>query len=255
MNIHLYLMCFRHEALVASHLPPEEFGAYMAVGTRRNTFGNVMFFEIDRNLDSPELKTDQIESICAPHADGHPHRSKYISIYRAMEFVPQSAFGKLYLTTRDGRVLGLDGHDFGSDAEGSGGPYMYCELCPVTPRVVSNLSPAAFISRITDPNSLVHVPRIFIAETQLARDADGHIAGYLPYRDPKHIEDCLNVIAGKADTLGKTVDRDPPLVAFYRTIASGFYVGNSQGIKHYPYPSLDELEENHHTWWRSALMG
>jgi hypothetical protein len=247
-------MCFRHEALVASHLPPDQFGAYMAMGTRRNTGGKVMFFEIERNFESPELGLDRLDTICSPHTDGRPHRSKYLSIYRVMEMVPLSAFGKLYLTTRDGRVLGLEGSDYPSDPDTSRGPYMYCELCPVTPRVVSNLPPAEFIKRITDPNALVKVPKIFIADTLLTRDADGQIASYLPYRDPKHIKDCLDVIASKVDTLGKTVDREPPLVAFYRTIASGFYVGNHDGIKYYRYPSADELDGEHMAWWRSATM-
>lgn len=254
MDIHLYLMCFRHEALVASHLPPDQFGTYMAVGTHRNTFGKMMFFEIQRNFESAELGIDKLDLICAPHADGRPHRSKYLSVYRAMELVPLSAFGKLYLTTRDGRVLGLEGSDYRSDPDNLLGPYMYCELCPTTPRVVSNLPPSAFIHRITDPNALVKVPKIFLADTLITRDDDGHLASNLPYRDPKHIKDCLDVISSKVDTLGKTVDRDPPLVGFYRTIASGFYVGNQAGIKHYRYPSPEELDSDHATWWRSATM-
>jgi len=47
MNIRFYILCYRTEALVASHLPPEEFGRYMAVGTNKNTRGNVLFLEID----------------------------------------------------------------------------------------------------------------------------------------------------------------------------------------------------------------
>ena len=52
MRLHLYMLCYRFEALVASHLEPEAFGLYMAVGTRKNTKGNVMFFEIDPNMKS-----------------------------------------------------------------------------------------------------------------------------------------------------------------------------------------------------------
>ena len=34
------------ESLVASMLPPEEFGTYLAVGTRRWTRGQAMFFDL-----------------------------------------------------------------------------------------------------------------------------------------------------------------------------------------------------------------
>ena len=47
MKTHLYMLCYRFEALVASHLEPEAFGRYMAVGTQKNARGNVLFFEID----------------------------------------------------------------------------------------------------------------------------------------------------------------------------------------------------------------
>ena len=46
MKIHLYMLCYRFEALVASHLDPEAFGRYMSVGTQKNTKGNVLFLEV-----------------------------------------------------------------------------------------------------------------------------------------------------------------------------------------------------------------
>ncbi|SRR6056297_202469 len=254
MDIHLYLMCYRHEALVASHLSAEEFGAYMAVGTRKKTFGNVIFFEVERGGIDPELNLDHLEERCQPHSDGRPRRSKYMSVYRVMERVPLPAYGKLHLTTRDGRVLSLDGVD-GASGASSGGPYMYTELCPLTPRIVTMLDPAAFTASITDLSHPISVPRIFFADTQVSRDDDGRLAGYLPYHNSSHIEDCLDEILAKSEKIGKTVDRDPPLNAFYRTVASGFYLGDPSGLKHYAFPSPEELDGRHHEWWRSASMG
>ncbi len=254
MKIHLYLMCYRTEALVASHLNAEEFGAYMAVGTRKKTFGNVVFFEIDPSFRSPELHLDQVEARCIPHADGSPRHSKYMSVFRVMERVPLSAYGKLHLTTRDGRVLSLEGQNHDTPSS-TNGPFMYAELCPLTSRVVTRLNPTAFAQRITDPSHAVCVPRIFFVETKVSLDGEGRLAGYLPYRNPGHIEDCLREVEERPDKLGKTVDRNPPLVALYRTIASGFYLGDSTGLRHYAYPEVAELEEQHHKWWRSASMG
>ena len=255
MDIHLYLMCYRTEALVASQLPAEQFGAYMAVGTRKKTFGNVVFFEIDPSLRSPELHLDQVESKCQAHPDGTPRHSKYMSLYRVMERVPLSAYGQLHLTTRDGRVLSLDGQDYDGDGDSANGPYMYAELCPLTSRVVTRLGPGTFATRITDPSKTVCVPRIFFADTQVALDSEGRLASYLPYRNPAHIEDCLSEVEERPNKLGKTVERNPPLVAFYRTIDSGFYLGDQTGVRHYAYPNAAEMEEQHHKWWRSATMG
>jgi len=254
MKTHLYLMCYRNEALVASHLDAEHFGNYMAVGTQKRTSGNVMFLEIDPSLVNEYLNLPAALERCTTHEDGSPRRSKYISVYRVLEHVPLSAFGKLYLATRDGRVLALEPQKYDESHE-TPGMNMYVELCPIYPRVVSSLSPGAFCKFMTNPSSPISVPRILIADTMIDRDADGRLAGYLPYRDPGHIEDCLNQLAlvhGKKMT--KTVDRNPPLVAFYRTIRRGFFLGDQTGTIFYPYPSQDELDDKHHTWWRSASL-
>ncbi len=255
MNTHLYLMCYRSEALVASQLPAEQFGNYMAVGTQKRTSGNVMFFEIDPSLVSDYLKLPKSLERCVPHADGTPRRSKYVSAYRVMEHVPLSAFGKLYLTTRDGRVLSLEGQEY-VDADDSPGMNMYVELCPIYPRAVSSLAPGAFGKFMTNPQNPVSVPRLLFADSLIDRDVDGRLAGYLPYRDPAHIEDCLHQLAAAPGRkMSKTVDRNPPLVAFYRTIRRGFFLADQTGTRLYAYPSADELDEKHHVWWRSASIG
>ncbi|HMP76145.1 MAG TPA: hypothetical protein PKE12_07610 [Kiritimatiellia bacterium] len=253
MKTHLYFMCYQSEALVASHLNAAEFGAYMAVGTRKHTSGNVVFFEVDPAAAAKTLPiVADIDKRCQPHPDGSPRRSKYLSIYRVLEHLPLEALGKLYLVTRDGRVLGLDGKNY-DGAKDERGPNLYTELCPVTPRVVSFLPPAGFAKFISDPANPIHVPRLFFADSLLDREADGHLAGYLPYQNPEHIADCINDVA-VAEKAAKTVERNPKLIAFYRTIRRGFFVGDQTGVKFYPFPSRDELDETHHLWWRSASL-
>lgn len=253
MKAHLYFMCYQTEALVASHLTAEEFGAYMAVGTRKHTSGNVIFFEVDPAAAAKSLPVAaEIDARCQPHPDGSPRHSKYLSIYRVLEHLPLESLGKLYLVTRDGRVLGLDGQSYSAEKE-QRGPNLYTELCPVTPRVVSFLPPGRFAKFITDPANPVNVPRIFFADLLLDRESDGRLAGYLPYMNPEHIVDCINDVA-VAEKAAKTVERNPKLIAFYRTIRRGFFVGDQTGVKLYPYPSTDELDEKHHLWWRSASL-
>lgn len=252
MNVNLYLMAYQGEALVASHLGAEAFGAYMAVGTQKHTSGNLVFFEIDKAACGDAAFVKDAERLCTLHQDGSPRRSKYLSIYRALEVVPLAALKKLHLVTRDGRVLSLEEsrYDAGSEERG---PNLYTELAPVTPRVVSYLPPSKFAKFITDPSTAIHVPRIFFADSLLDRDADGQLAGYLPYTNPQHIMDCIQAVA-VAEKSAKTVERNPKLIAFYRTIRRGFFVGDQSGLKFFRFPSRDELDDKHHLWWRSASL-
>ncbi len=251
MKIHFYMLCYRFEALVASHLDPEAFGRYMAVGTQKNVRGNVLFFEVDRSLKSEYFKLDDIEERCAPHLDGSPKRSKYISVYRVLEHLPLSVFGKLYLCTADGRVMPLDASSYDEREEGTA-PNLYEELCPVYPLVVSALSPAAFLKFMTHPNNPVHVPRLFFVDMLLDRDQSGMLAGYLPYPDPLHIVDCIRDLERGGDKKTKTVSRSPRLHGFFRTIRRGFFLGDQTGMKFYAFPDRRVLEVEYAKWWRSA---
>jgi len=250
--IHLYMLCYRFEALVASQLDPEAFGRYMAVGTQKNTKGNVLFFEIDPNLKSDYFQLDDLPQRCAPHADGSPKRSKYVSVYRVLEHLRPCDFGRLYLVTADGRVLGLDPAPYDSDHEDTG-PSLYQELCPVSPMVVSKFPPAEFVRFITTPANPLHLPRLLFADLMIDRDESGTLAGYLPYADPRHLVDCINELeedGGEKQT--KTVSRTPILHGFFRTIRRGFFLGDACELKFYPFPDRRTLEIVHARWWRSA---
>jgi hypothetical protein len=251
MKIHLYMLCYRFEALVASHLEPEAFGRYLAVGTQKNTRGNVLFFEIDPALKSTYFKLDDLAERCVPHVDGSPKRSKYISVYRVLEHLDLSAFGKLYLCTADGRVLGLDASAYDSSDEGTG-PNLYEELCPVYPMVASALAPAGFLRFMTDPGNPIGVPRLFFVDMLLDRDSSGALAGYLPYPDPLHIVDCIKDLELGGGKKTKTVLRAPRLHGFFRTIRRGFFLGDHTGMKFYAFPERRVLEVEHSKWWRSA---
>ncbi len=251
MTIHYYMLCYRAEALVASHLEPEAFGRYMAVGTQKLTRSNVMFFEIDPKLKSTYFRLDNIAERCAPHPDGSPKRSKYVSIYRVLEHLPMESFGALYLTTADGRILRLESEAHSHEVA-TQGVHLYHELCPVDPLVVSALPPGRFATFMTSPDNPVHVPRIFFADLLLDQDESGHLAGYLPYHDPMHLLQCAEEIKKGGNKPTKTVSRNPVHHGFFRTIRGGFFLGDQKGIKVYRFPDRKELEVEHSRWWRSA---
>jgi len=255
MKIYLYLsLC--PEALIASHLPPEEFGVYIAVGTQKHSHGQATFLEVDPDLKSAYPPFQNIEARCLPHRDGSPRRSTYLAIYRVLEQIPVSALGRLHLVTHDGRVLGLDTAPLAPTADRCF--HLYQEFCPVTPRVVSTLDPAEFCARLTDPGQPVTVPKIVFAELSLgalAHDIDSPAVGNLPYANLPHLRDCLRELNQKPGKPTKVTIRYVRDDVLYRTIQGGFYAGQGREVKYYPMPSFTELESTHHDWWRSAQAG
>lgn len=248
----LYFICHHVEALVASQLPPTEFGVYLATGLRRQNDSEDIFAEIDPEaLMGSGFDLERARRETKAHADGAPKRSRYISVYRVLEHLPLESFKHLYLTTRDGRVLELP--QSGDFLKRGTGEHLYLELCPTTPMVVSRLHAAEFAKHVTDLSNPVSLPRVMFADLKLNLTGN-QLDPTLPYPHPEHIIDCLNELKSK-DKKMKVVSRHPRVPGFYRTIDRGFYVGEGDNLLFYPFPTLEELETLHHVWWRSATLG
>lgn len=254
MAFKLYLSCYHHEALIASEYEPEEFGVYMAVGPKRQSRGAVMFLEVNPDhvpaqwFDLPRARRD----IDAANAEGRRKASKYVGIYRVLEHLELKAFGKLHLVTPDGRVLSLSPQPWPIPRE-ERGENLYLEICPLQPLVASHLDPARFLAFMTSEGTPLRVPRLLVADLRVDRSPSGGMAPFLPYRNPQHLAECLNRLRDPARVkASKTVDRIPSVDAVYRTIRRGFFLGDSSGVLHYPFPSIAELERDHLRWWRSA---
>jgi hypothetical protein len=244
------------EALIASMLPPKEFGNYLAVGTKKRTRGQAMFFAL-QDLQMDAARKAKVEKRCVPHADGEPKHSVYISIYRVLEQVPLDAIGNLFLVTPDGRVLELEAEkrlpEFGQTFN------MYQEICPVHPRIVSTLNPKEFSVYITDANNPIHVPKICFVDLrlgELSTDPEHGDIKDLPYRAIEHLRDCLMQLLQNSEKHTKTVDRLHPQSFPFRTILNGVFLGEGEQLLYYPFPSEKELNSIHYEWWRSAsIMG
>lgn len=252
MQRYLYLSLIP-ESLIASMLAPVEFGSYYAVGTKKRSRGQALFFEIEP-FDCDYFPWDEIERHCIPHPDGRPKRSAYLSVYRVLEHIPVKALKSLYLVTEDGRVLELESAPF--EPEPYPRHHLYQEICPLTPRVVSKLNPVEFAKSITDRTLSVSVDRIVFCELtlgRLSRDPQSNDVGDLPYRNFGHLRDCMEELEHKATKATKVVNRVMPGELLYRTVLHGFFVGDAAEFRHYPIPSADLLEREHYAWWRSAL--
>lgn len=253
MEKYLYLSLIP-ESLIASQLPPEEFGNYYAVGTRKRSRGQAIFFEVEPGFESDAFSWEEMERRTVPHPDGRMKRSVYLSVYRVLERVPLSALKKLYLATDDGRVLGLDKAPFTPELPASL-HHLYQELCPMTPRVVSSMAPDGFCKAITSPENAVSVPKIVFAELELkklARDPEANDLGDLPYMNIGHLRDCLRELESKTGKATKQVDRGLKGELLYRTVKGGFFVGDANEMLYYPLPEREQLEREYYEWWRSA---
>jgi hypothetical protein len=251
MKQYLYLS-ITPESLVASHLPPSEFGNYLAIGTRKRLRGQAIFLELNP-AKVPNLPLDYMNERLVPYANGEPKRSVYLSIYRVLENVPIEAMLNLYLVTDDGKVLELKSGPFPLDKQDI--IHLYQQFNPISTRVASKLSPPEFIAFLTDTEKPVSAPSIFMAElklNKLSRHPEAPIHD-LPYPNPDHLKDCLSSLMLSEHRLTKTVIRQFKGELSYRTIKTGFFVGNQDDYLHYAFPSIDELEGPYYSWWRSAL--
>ena len=253
MSVHLYLSLIP-ESLIASMLSPFEFGNYLAVGTKKRTRGQAMFFSLG-DLDKTPFDIQNLESRCVPHPNGEPKHSVYLSVYRVLERIPTSAIRNLFMATPDGRVLELEPYE-GEPQQYQ--PYnLYQEICPVHPRVVSTLDPKRFTRYITDPNNPIHVPKICFVDLrlgELASDPENGGANDLPYRAINHLRDCLVELRDNPGKGTKTVDRIHPQAFPYQTVASGVYLGSGKDLLFYPFPSAEKLQSTYYQWWRSASI-
>jgi K(+)-stimulated pyrophosphate-energized sodium pump len=255
VSYHLYCLAYPTEALIASMLPPEEFATYMAIGTRKVARGKVIFFEVQPVFSGDHYDWERAQRECVPEPNGAPKTSVYLGIYRILESVPLDAIRMVYLVTRDGRSLSIPPQRIVpvADHPRREGVYLYQELCPVRPLVVSALDPLDFGKLLTDPNNAIHVPRIFFARLKLGPDPRNLVQEVsLPYDNLVHIQNCVQEVLEKHKAT-KTVERSHPDDFFYTTIMDGLYLAEHNTGLYFPFPKENELIEQHSLWWRSAV--
>jgi hypothetical protein len=253
MKTYLYLSLVP-EALIASHLPPEEFGSYISVGSQKRSRGQAMYFKLTDAYAEATLKKLGMDNNLGRTVGEPLRRSAYLKIYRVLEETPLNALETLHLTTDDGRVLSLKHGNYQQDLAPRF--HLYQELCPVSPRIISTLEPKAFAQEITDASKPISLPALVYTELKLEGMAEDPEAKgpNLPYTSLEHMRDCMREIRAKPNKKMKTVVRNLHQDLLYRTLRGGFYVAApGGGFVYFPMPSREELESTYYSWWRSAL--
>jgi hypothetical protein len=216
-----------------------------------------MFFTVEGLEGSGAFDLQEARRRCVPHPNGEPKHSVYLSIYRVLEQVPLASLRDLHMVTPDGRVLALPRG--GKPPENNRPFFLYQELCPVHPRIVSDKGPAEFVRHITAPGLPMRLPRLCFVDLrlgELAEDPERAPIHDLPYHAIEHLRDCLIELKANPGKGTKTVDRNHPQSFPYRSVETGVYLGDAQELLFYPFPSFQELQSRHYEWWRSAsLMG
>lgn len=242
------------EALIASMLPPAEFGSYLSTGTKKRNKGQVIFFEVDLGQIEKLIDMESLNKRCVAKEDGKPKSSVYLSVYKTLEMIPLSALKSLYLTADNGTLLELRKTSYNSSLEDPGKLHLFQELCPVTPLVASGLTPSAFVKKLTDGSTPIVLPKLFFVDLKLGELATNPLKGsaeYLPYSNVGHLRDCLEILKGEYEKHMKTVQRVFSGSLLYRTIETGFYVGSKNEMFFYPYPDMTELENTNYEFFRS----
>jgi len=241
------------EALIASMLPPEAFGEYLSTGTKKRNKGQALFFEVDLGQIEKLIDLDSMNQRCVPKPDGSPKSSAYLSVYKVLEMIPLSALKSLYVATDNGHVLELKRVLYDLEKENKKRLYLFQELCPTSPMVASELSPSAFLKRLTDGSIPITLPKLFFVELKLGNlatnPADPSI-DYLPFANVVHLKDCLQILSGENDKKMKTVQRVFSGSLLFRTIESGFYIGSKDEILFYPFPEIEEIKKINYEFFR-----
>lgn len=247
--MHYYLLISPSEALVASMLPSDEFGMYMAMGEHKTASEELIFIELTGEFTS-EFDWDYARRACKPHADGTPKNSVYLSVYRVLERVPLRYMGNMYLVTKDGRCLEITQGLYAPPPQWNGRA-LYKELCPVTPLVASSLPPEPFSRYLLDTTNHIAVPAIVFADMNLAVSSSD--SSKLSLQELEHVKMCLAELRDQPGKRSKTIDCSANISFTYNRIGQGFFIArHHEGFLFYPMPHHDAIKEEHFEWGRSA---
>lgn len=255
METRFYVSIFPTEALIASQLTPEHFGQYMAIGRKNGSYEKIMFVEIEGGFGS-HFDWKHAEEHCVRHEDGEPKHSLWMSIYRTLENVPLSALKDLYLTTNDGRTLCLPRSEY-RPGDATRSYWVYQELCPIHPLVVSSYDPPTFSEHMTHPDVKVHVPKIAFCDLKTVNfdnlEDTGNV-GSIYDTNLNHLKSCIASVTSKEVKKVKNVERSRTESFGYQTINRGIYIGEGRTVVQYSMPGVDEIRQHHYDWGRSAMV-
>ncbi len=255
---HLYMIVFPINALVASQLDPTKFGEHYTTGSAKHFSGKVIFAEIDINYRHDYFDIDSYLEQTVPHEeDGSPKKTKFICSYNVLEHVELSAIKKLFLCTRNGKVLPIEPAEYKAINE-PGLIRIYQEITPLETLVASTKDQREFGKFITTETKSKGAPKIFFTQIDfnidhfLQTNKNREIFNIdLPGVNPYRFFDCIKELQDKPEKLTKTIGLGSLLREIsYKFLRHGFWFASGDELKFFPMPSETELENKYFYWWK-----
>ena len=245
-------------ALVASNLPPEEFGRHYTVGSSRYYHGQVIFAQIQDEYRHEFFPIDRLLEEVVPNAAGRPKRTKFIATYRVLEHIALTAFMDLFVTSVAGKVLRLKQAPYERKHK-AGFIRTYQEICPFSTIVLSHMTPPEFGRYITDPTQPKSAPKVMF--TQIDFNIDGFLAQLesnpfhtspIPNVHPHKLRDQILEIKGNPNKKIKGISLDSVLgkISFMK-LRTGFWIASHASDIFYPIPNNEALKNENPEFVRS----
>jgi hypothetical protein len=254
---HLYMIVFPTNALVASQLDPNKFGEHYIMGSAKHFSGKVIFAELDINFRNDYFDIDKYLEQTISHSDGSPKKTKFISSYNVLEHIDLSAINKLFLCTRNGKVLPLDPAEYTAYNE-PGMIRIYQEITPLETLVASIKDQRSFGKFITTETKSKGAPKICF--TQIDFNIDNFFENNknreifnidLPGVNPYRFYGCISELKDKPEKTTKTISLGSLLKDIsYKFIRHGFWFSAGEELKFFPMPTENELENKYYYWWK-----
>ncbi len=256
-----YLYCILHPnyALVASMLPPEEFGRHYNLGSSRFFHGQVVFAEVDSSYRHEYFNIEEILKGLKAKADGRPKRTKFIKTYRVLEHIELSAIKNLYITSVLGKVLELKPESQYDISHEKGFLRTYQEICPLRSVVLSFMDPPEFGKFITAENATKGAPKVFFTQIDLNIDnfltqieEDPFLVSPIPNVHAHKLKSQILEMRARPEKRVKGISLDSAFsqISFLR-LRTGFWFAHRDEFIYYPIPDHATLENDHYDWFRS----
>lgn len=254
----LYIILHPNNALIASQLTPEQFAVHYTSGSSKQYKGKVIFALLDSAFRHPYFRIDEVMEQLAPHEDGRPKATKFISSYRVLEHVDLEAIQTLYLATQEGYCIEVAA----SDAELPQKDQrirLYAEINPMRMLVLSDYDFLEFGRSITDPNNYKSAPAQFYTELDINIEELLQQYNQNPFRQsPVHslhlstLRDGYYELNRYTDKHTKGLCLDSSLDDIsYKLIGRGFMFASQNQSRFFPMPPLREIEERNYKFWRA----
>jgi hypothetical protein len=257
-EIHMYMILYPHNALIASHLTPSLLAQHYTAGSSRHYRGKVIFAEINSGFRHDFFHIDEIIPTVLPHEDGRPKATKFIASYRVLEHVEFGAIKQLFLATQEGYCIGIEPAPFDYDPSDKQ-VRIFAEITPLRMLVLSKADFRVFGQYITNPDNPKSAPNQFY--TQLDLDIPEFLDEFevnpfrpspFPNVHPSILRDAFLELGRSPDKKHKGIGLDSSLDQIsYKLIRRGFMFANQTTNLFFPMPEPSSIERQHYKFWRT----